>query len=118
MNNFNDDASNRLNTEAATKAKTLRDKVESRLNQKGINSPDDLADNVRSANPGKQAQRLGDDARQQAADVKENLQTFGDRGAKNVKRNAGNALDNATDAAKLKVDGSVDAAKRALDNAA
>lgn len=118
MNNFNDNASSRMNTEAAAKAKALKDKVESRLNKKGVNSPDDLVNNVRSANPGKQAQRLGDDARQQAADVKDNLQTFGDRGAKNVKRNAGNALDNATDAAKSKVDSSVDAAKRALDNAA
>ena len=58
MNNFNDDASKRLNTDAAAKAKALRDKVESRINKKGVNSPDDLADNVRSANPGKQAQRF------------------------------------------------------------
>lgn len=118
MNNFSDDASSRLNTEAAAKAKALKDKVESRLNKKGINSPDDLADNVRSANPGKQAQRLGDDVRQQAEDVKDNLQTFGDRGAKNVKLNAGNAFDNATDAAKDKVDSDVNNTKRALNKTA
>lgn len=99
MNNFNDDASNRLNTEAAAKAKALRDKVQSRVNSKGVNSPDDLADNVRSADPGKQAKRFGADLRQKTEDVKDNLQTTGDRGIKNVKRNADNALDDATNAA-------------------
>ncbi|MBW4581730.1 MAG: hypothetical protein KME42_19350 [Tildeniella nuda ZEHNDER 1965/U140] len=118
MNNFSDDASSRLSTESATKAKALKDKVQSRLNQKGVNSPDDLVDNVRTANPGKQAQRFGDDARRQANDVKDNLQTFGDRGAKNVKRNAGDAFDNAADAAKDTVDDSANATKRALDKAA
>lgn len=125
MNNFNDDASKRLNTEAAAKAKALKDKVESRLNKNGVSSPDDLADNVRNANPGKQAQRAGADVRQTAEEVKDNLQTFGDRGAKNVKRNAGNALDNAsnaakdaTSAAKNKVDSDVNSAKRAIDKAA
>ncbi|MBW4474619.1 MAG: hypothetical protein KME45_30220 [Stenomitos rutilans HA7619-LM2] len=113
MNNFNDDASNRLNTEAAAKAKALRDKVQSRVKTKGVNSPDDLADNVRSADPGKQAQRFGADVRQQADDVKDNLQNFGDRGVKNVKRNTDNALDNAANAAKS----NVNATKRALDNA-
>ncbi|MBW4693045.1 MAG: hypothetical protein KME27_14925 [Lyngbya sp. HA4199-MV5] len=114
MNNFNDNASNRVNTEAAAKAKALRDKVQSRVNSKGVNSPDDLADNVRSANPGKQAQRFGADVRQQAEDVKDNLQTFGDRGVKNVKRNTDNALDNAADATK----DNVNATKRAIDKAA
>ena len=118
MNNFNDDASNRLNTEAAAKAKALRDKVESRINKASVKSPADLADNVRSANPSKQAQRFGDDVRQQAEEVKDNLQNFGDRGAKNVKRNAGNAFDNATDAAKDKVDSDVSSTKRALDKTA
>lgn len=147
MNNFNDDASKRLNTEAAAKAKALKDKVESRLNKNGINSPDDLIDNVRAADPAKQAQRFGADVREQAGDVKDNLKTFGDRGAKNVKRNASNAFDDATDAAqdakdaaqtkvssdvsntkraldktasaaKSKVNNDVDATKRALDNAA
>lgn len=114
MNNFNDNASNRVNTEAAAKAKALKDKVESRMNKKGIDSPDDLADNVRSATPGKQAQRIGDDVREQTEEIKDNLKTFGDRGVKNVKRNADNALDNAADAAKS----NVNATKRAIDNAA
>lgn len=118
MNNFNDDASSRLNTESATKAKALKDKVQSRLNQKGVNSPDDLVDNVRTVNPGKQAQRIGDDVRQQAEDVKDNLQTFGDRGTKNVKRNTEKAFDNAVDAAKDTVDNNANATKRALDKAA
>lgn len=118
MNNFNDDASNRLNTEAAAKAKALKDKVESRLNQKGINSPNDLVDNVRTANPGKQVQRLGDDVRQQAEDVKDNLQTFGDRGSKNVKRNTDKAFDNATDATKDKVGSDISTTKRTLDQSA
>jgi hypothetical protein len=118
MNNFNDDASGRLNTEAAAKAKALKDEVENRINRKGINSPDDLADNVRKANPGKQAQRFSDDVRQQAEDVKGNLQNFGDRGANNVKRNAGNAFNNAADTAKDNVNSGVNAAKRAVDNAA
>ncbi|PSB30327.1 hypothetical protein C7B82_09175 [Stenomitos frigidus ULC18] len=114
MNNFNDESSSRLNNEAAVKAKALKDKVEGRINRKGIDSADDLADNVRNANPGKQTQRFGNDVRQQAADVKDNLQTFGDRGVKNVKRNADNALDNAAAATK----NNVNAAKRALDKAA
>lgn len=147
MNNFTDDDSKRLNTEAAAKAKALRDKVESRINTKGVKNADDLIDNVRAADPAKQAKRLGNDVRDQAEDVKDNLQTFGDRSAKNLKRNADAALDNATDATKdatnaaqskvdsgaskakrtldkagnttkSKVDDGVDATKRALDNAA
>jgi hypothetical protein len=125
MNNFSDDDSKRLNTEASAKAKALKDKVESRINKNGIKSPDDLADNVRSADPGKQAQRFGNDVREQAGDVKDNLQTFGDRGAKNVKRNTANAFDDAAatasdakSAAKSKIDSDVSTAKRALDKAA
>lgn len=93
MNNFNDVDSSRLNTEAATKAKALKDKVQSRINQKGINGADDLVDNVRAADPGKQAQRFGKDVRNQAEDVKDNLKQFGDRGSKNLERNAGRAAD-------------------------
>lgn len=125
MNNFNDDDSKRLNTEAAAKAKALKDKVESRLNKNGVDSPDDLVDNVRSADPGKQAKRFGNDVRQQAEDVKDNLQTFGDRGAKNVKRNTDDAIDNAADAttdaknaAKSKADSGVSNTQRAIDKAA
>ncbi|XHX75767.1 MAG: DUF6658 family protein [Stenomitos frigidus ULC029] len=100
MNNFNDDDSKRLNTEASAKAKALKDKVESRMNKNGINSADDLVDNVRSADPAKQAKRFGKDVRNQAEDVKDNLETFGDRGAKNLKRNTEKAFDTASDAAK------------------
>lgn len=100
MNNFNDDDSKRLNTESSAKAKALKDKVESRMNKNGINSADDLVDNVRSADPAKQAKRFGNDVRNQAEDVKDNLQTFSDRGAKNLKRNTDKAFDTASDAAK------------------
>ncbi len=100
MNNFNDDDSKRLNTEASAKAKALKDKVESRMNKNGINSADDLVDNVRSAEPTRQAKRFGKEVRNQAEDVKDNLETFGDRGAKNLKRNTEKAFDTASDAAK------------------
>ncbi len=109
MNNFSDDDSNRLNTEAATKAKALKDKVQSRIDQKSVNSPDDLADNVRAVSPGKQAQRVGDNFRDKVEDTKDALQTFGDRGAKNLERNTdraadstARAFDRATDAVKDK----------------
>lgn len=100
MNNFNDDDSSRLNRDAATNAKALKDKVQGRLDKNGINSADDLVDNVRSAEPTKQAKRFGQDVRNQAEDVKDNLETFGDRGAKNLKRNTDKAFDTASDAAK------------------
>jgi hypothetical protein len=107
MNNFSDDDSNRLNTEAATKAKALKDKVQSRIKQNSVKGADDLADNVRSTDPGKQAQRFGDNLRDKAEDVKDSLQTVGDRGAKNLQRNAENASDNAANT----LDNAVDAVK-------
>ena len=89
MNNFDDVDANRLDkTSVDAKAKALKDQVERNINQKGIDSPEQYVKNFRSGTPlNERIGNIGDDLGQSAADVKENLQQFGERGSKNLERN-------------------------------
>lgn len=91
MNNFSDVDNNRLNTKGTdAKAKALIDSAQRRLNQKGIDSPSDLVDNIRSAKPGQQADRIAKDAREGTGYFTGDAKSAADRGADNLKRNLSN----------------------------
>lgn len=90
MNNFDDVDTNRFDKGSVdAKAKALKDRVERNINEKGIDSPEQYVKNYRSGTPlNKRIENIGEDLGQSANDIKENLQEFGERGPKNVERNA------------------------------
>lgn len=95
MNNFRDVPDDRLNTTGAdAKAQALKDSVKRNINTNRVNDVDDLVDNVRSADPGKQVSQVAKDVRRGAEDLKDDLKDSTNKGANTLKRN----LDNTSDA--------------------
>ncbi len=129
MNDYEDVDPRRDTSEAKAKAKDLIQNAQRNINEKGIDSPEEYAENYRSGTPlGERVRRLGEDIGNSAENVAEGVSKGTQRGIENIKENAQQApgyvkqtgKETATfdlDKAQTQANNSIKSTQQALDNA-
>lgn len=125
MNQYSDTDPRKNTSKADAKAKALRDRVETNINEKGIDSPEQYARNYKSGTPlGERVQNIGEDVSESTKELTKGVTKGTQKGTKNLKENTQDAVEGAQqsadkvpDAVKSKVSSDIKNTKETLGKA-